>query len=150
MMKTKIFYLTSLIFFAVLFSCKPSANSGEQELVVKRYPDNKPAFVKYFKVEGRDTIFTKEKVLYQNGKTRLEGSLLHGKRDGTWTVYREDGKIWSQTTYKDGLEEGLSVVNHENGKVYYEGTYKAGKRTGIWKFYSKEGQLVNENNFDVK
>ncbi|MCE1167543.1 MAG: hypothetical protein LWX70_05545 [Sphingobacteriia bacterium] len=149
-MKTKLLFLTLFISLSFLFSCKPSANSGEQELVVKRYPDNKPAVIKYFKVEGRDTTFTKEKVLYQDGKTRLEGALSMGKREGTWTVYREDGKIWSQTSYKGGLEDGPSVVNHENGKVYYEGTYKEGKRIGLWKFYNKEGQLVNENNFDQK
>jgi len=98
---------------------------------------------------------------------------INGKLDGKSTVFFLDGKIASQTNYKNGIKEGISrrysekgivleEIPYKNGKfdgwVIYrntkgefiaQGMYEKGLKKGIWKFY-ENGKLIREVDTDKK
>lgn len=79
---------------------------------------------------------------------RIEGSMVNGKRDGTWFSYFKHGGPRSRITYVDGLEEGQTEVFHESGLTYYVGQYHLGRNAGTWIFYDEQGNEVNRAEYD--
>lgn len=57
----------------------------------------------------------KHKIVWNNGKIRVEGEYFQGSKVGIWKEY------------------------FENGKLLYEGEYDNGEGVGIWKFYNQTG-----------
>lgn len=85
---------------------------------------------------------------YEDGKKELEGSYNEKlEREGKWTYWFSDGKIWSECGYKNGLKHGKSTVYYENGQKRYEGNYHNDTTTGIWKFWNEQGSLIKEINY---
>ena len=60
----------------------------------------------------------------------------------------EDGKKWSQATYKNDIKEGKAVVWRESGNKNYEGAYATGKPHGTWIFYDIDGSRLKEVLFE--
>lgn len=87
---------------------------------------------------------------YKNGKLRMEGKLINGKREGVWKSYYEDGNLWSVGMYVNGKRQGTGVVFYSNGKKYMEGDYKDDVRDGKWFFYNEKGDLIKEVDFNKK
>ena len=50
----------------------------------------------------------------------------NGKKQGEYTLYYDDGNIWRQGSYDDGLRDGKWKYLHENGKPSIEWEYKKG------------------------
>ena len=44
--------------------------------------------------------------------------------------------------FKDGINNGYSMVWYPNGKVRYFGDYSDGRRIGDWTFYDEEGVVT--------
>lgn len=130
--------LILLISAALLVSC--SKKSVEKE----KYPDGKIKSEKTFNEIDGDKQLVKEVHYHPNGKKYIEGSYKGNKRDGYWASWYENGQLWSEGEFKDGLSEGKRTVYHPNGKLYYEGDFKAGERVGLWKFYDDAGKKINE------
>lgn len=138
------FSATLLMMLTVAFiSCR--SQSGR--VTVGKFDNNRPRIIKWFKMVDGDTVYTHEIHYYANGQKSLEGALDNDLRDSTWTTWREDGKLWSQSTYKKGRENGVSVTYHATGQKYYEGQYFNGHRVGIWRFYDETGREVNTQDF---
>lgn len=135
-------FITSF-WLAFLVSCGPQ----QSRLITEKYGNEKPKVEKAYTIKGGDTIFTHEVHYHPNGQKKLEGALDNGLRDSTWTAWREDGKIWSQSTYRKGVEHGVAVAYHATGLKYYEGRFVDGKRVGIWRFYDETGREVNTQDF---
>lgn len=55
-----------------------------------RYIDGTP--------NGRHTYY------WANGKKRLEGNFIMGKREGDWNYFTEEGKLFLRIRYKEGIE----------------------------------------------
>ena len=141
-MKTK--YLFTLLFTITMLSCR----TQNGRVVTEKFDNGKPKAGRWFAVEHGDTLFSREVQYHSNGEKSLEGALTAaGERDSTWTAWREDGKLWSQTTYTNGKENGVSVAYYPNGQKYYEGRYVNGRRAGIWLFYDETGREVNRQDF---
>lgn len=117
------------------------------EETVESYPDSTPKVVKYFKESGSDKTLVKECLYYPNHKKYMEGEYKNGKRHGKWTSWFDNGNIWSEGSFKDGLDDGKRTVYHQNGKKFFEGNYTSGKKTGIWKFYDDKGNFTKEENY---
>jgi antitoxin component YwqK of YwqJK toxin-antitoxin module len=49
---------------------------------------------------------------YENGKTKLEGKYIMGKREGDWYLYNEDGTLFLVISYKNGVE-----VRYDGAKI---------------------------------
>jgi antitoxin component YwqK of YwqJK toxin-antitoxin module len=117
------------------------------EETVESYADGSAKVVRFFKEDGRDKTLVKECLYYPNHQKYMEGEYKNGKREGVWKSWNENGNLWSEGTFKNGLDEGLRTIYHENGKKFIEGYYTNGKKTGIWKFYDENGNFVKEENF---
>ncbi|HHC79550.1 MAG TPA: toxin-antitoxin system YwqK family antitoxin [Flavobacteriia bacterium] len=90
---------------------------------------------------------------------------------GNIIYYFENGNIWQEAEYKDGVLHGIRKRNYESGKVknvrtnvdgkihgkwteYYEngqikemGNYQEDEREGLWKEYYKSGKLKAQGNY---
>lgn len=127
----------------LLFSCSPK----EIEKVEGTFEDGKDQFIATYKVVDGVEVKTNEKELYENGKTRMEGAIKNGEREGAWKVYFDDGTLWSEGSYIEGKRSGEAKNYYPNGKLRYEGFFKGDKKTGHWKFYNESGQLEQEKDF---
>jgi antitoxin component YwqK of YwqJK toxin-antitoxin module len=65
----------------------------------------------------------------------------------TGKVYHSTGKIYGETTFKDGKQDGLSTRWYEDGQKEKEGTYKDGIRDGLMILWYENGQKKREINF---
>jgi antitoxin component YwqK of YwqJK toxin-antitoxin module len=87
---------------------------------------------------------------YTNGKLRMEGKLINGKRVGVWKSYYENGNIWSVGVYVNGKRQGTGIVFYNNGKKRMEGDYKNDARSGLWIFYNENGEIIKKEDFNTK
>ncbi len=142
-MKTRLLLFT-LISVVVLFGCK----SKIVEETVESYADGSAKVVRSYKEDGREKTLVKECLYYPNHQKYMEGGYKDGKRDGQWKSWNQNGNLWSEGTFKDGLDEGLRTIYHENGKKFIEGYYTAGKKTGTWKFYDENGNFMKEESYN--
>ena len=46
-----------------------------------------------------------------------KGSLKHGKKEGLWVDYWDDGKLWRKVDYKTGKRHGMYISYHQNGQL---------------------------------
>lgn len=132
------FYLC-LSVFALTISCNKNKQTQNQT-------ENKEAVVNQnFKpAELKDTIGGIYHEYYNNGNIKVTGIYKNKKRDGDWSYFYENGKLWSWGEYTDGIRNGGSSVYYENGVLKMEGNYKNNKQIGLWKFYNEQGKLVKE------
>ncbi len=117
------------------------------EKVKETYPDNAKKLVSYFQVEDGKEVVVEEKHFHQNGKFKMGGKFLNGKREGEWKAYFKNDQIQSLGTFKDGRRTGVGKVYYPNGNLRYEGFYKDDKETGHWKFYTEAGKLSQEKDY---
>ncbi len=88
------------------------------------------------------------KEYYPNGQLRITGELNNdGKKEGTWTSYFENGKKNSESVFKDGINNGYSMVWYPNGNIRYFGDYLEGRRSGSWTFYNEEGEVTKKESY---
>jgi len=136
-------FLSIFIAIIILFGCSGKA----YEVVEETYDDGTPKTVKYYKDETKEKLLM-EVLYYEDGTKKLEGSYKDNERSGEWSYWYPNGNLWSQGSYKKGIDHGLKTVWHENGQKYYEGELKDGKRIGIWSFWDKDGKITKEINYD--
>jgi antitoxin component YwqK of YwqJK toxin-antitoxin module len=99
----------------------------------------------YAEIDGeREAI--REIYYYSDGAKNLEGPLLNGKREGLWKSWYEDGSLWSEGQFRNGMRQGPAVVYYPNGQKMLEGHYTDNERTGLWRSWDEEGRLINETN----
>ncbi|MCK9423582.1 MAG: hypothetical protein M0Q38_13400 [Bacteroidales bacterium] len=141
-MKPNTIFLTLILFG--LISC-----SFEQKKVEETYPDGSPKRVCWYKGKGGNREMTKETTFYPNKQKQMEGTYKDNDRDGLWTYWYENGKLWSQGNFINGKAEGKRTAFFDNGKVRYEGFYKEDVRVGKWRFYDENGRLLKEVNYSA-
>ncbi len=61
--------------------------------------------------------------------------------------YWDNGRLKSETHYKNGKEEGLETFWYKTGKKKNETHYKNGKENGILKTWDKDGNITFQGNF---
>ncbi|MDX1350544.1 MAG: hypothetical protein R3279_09865 [Putridiphycobacter sp.] len=85
---------------------------------------------------------------YPNGQLKMSGKLNNnGQKEGIWISYFENGKKNSESNFKNGVNDGYSMVWYPNGNVRYFGDYKDGKKVGDWTFYNEEGVFIKTESF---
>ena len=139
--------LYGIFIVLIFFSCaKPVP---EFKKVAERYPNGAVRLIEYNTLnEAGDTILLRSESFYETGQTYIKGSFdENGERNGYWVSYRDDGKIWSEGEFLNGINHGLTRAFHENGKLYMEGSYKNGHKDGYWRFYTPTGELEKEIKF---
>ncbi|MBL4593793.1 MAG: hypothetical protein JKX68_08270 [Flavobacteriales bacterium] len=117
------------------------------EKIEGTYPDNQPKKISYFQeVEGKE-VKVEEKYFHQDGKLKMHGKFLNGKREGEWKAYFNNDQLQSVGTFKNGFRIGDAKIYFPNGNLRYEGQYEKDKEIGHWKFYNEQGKLVDEKDY---
>lgn len=71
------------------------------------------------------------------------GSIINGKKEGSWKNYHSNGQLNRSGTYINGEEEGYWFFYHSNGILFAEGEIKNGENQGLWSYYDTEnGNLL--------
>jgi antitoxin component YwqK of YwqJK toxin-antitoxin module len=77
----------------------------------------------------------KEKTYYPNGKLESTGTLINGKKNGTWVYYFENGNVSRKINFKDDLEDGLVKTFFPDNKRNEEIFYSNGNVDSLYRFY---------------
>ena len=110
------------------------------KIIGKRKPDKVEEFVEY----------------HSNGRVKSKGLVKNKKRDGTWKIFDNRGKLIKTVVYADGkminssihndekpkLRDGSAVTYHKNGRIKETGKYSKGKKNGTWKEFDSRGKLL--------
>jgi antitoxin component YwqK of YwqJK toxin-antitoxin module len=139
-MKKSLHWLLSAV---LVFSC----STRTHEFVEESYPDGTPKVVRHYKHENKEGLL-KEIQYYNDSSVYIEGSYKDGERDGVWTAWFRNGKVWSTGEYRNGKESGKKTVYYENGQKYYEGMVEDEKRIGKWTFWDEEGNMLKTIDYD--
>ena len=67
------------------------------------------------------------------------GAIKNGNREGLWTMYYGEGRLWSKGEYKNGNREGPWVMYYPGGLLATKGAHKNGEREGHWVWYREDG-----------
>ncbi len=70
-----------------------------------------------------------------------------GKREGPARSYYDDGQVWIESGYHDGLLEGGYLELYRGGRKAREGAYREGLRTGPWVFFYEDGTVAEESSW---
>jgi antitoxin component YwqK of YwqJK toxin-antitoxin module len=82
-------------------------------------------------------------VAHYNNKWELNGLVTIFK--GNFIPFDTTSSIYSKTTFKNGKKSGLSSLYNDDGKLFMELSYNDGMLNGISKYYLAEtGQLIAE------
>jgi len=117
------------------------------EKIEETYPDNQPKKISFFQEQDGKEVIVEEKHFHKNGKFKMGGKFLNGKREGAWEAYFNNDQIQSIGTFKDGKRVGEAKIYFSNGQLRYEGQYEEDKEVGHWKFYNEQGELINEQDY---
>ncbi len=66
-------------------------------------------------------------------------------KNGRSTIWSNDGKLFMDGYYLNGLKNGKWIILENNG-IYVEGIYKKNKKEGLWSS-KKNSQLISEFNY---
>jgi antitoxin component YwqK of YwqJK toxin-antitoxin module len=67
------------------------------------------------------------------------------RREGPARTYYDDGGLWVEETFREGLRDGPFVERHRNGRTAREGTFAAGWKSGPWKVHFESGAPEEES-----
>jgi antitoxin component YwqK of YwqJK toxin-antitoxin module len=141
-MKTKLLILACLILS--LASCR-----FENKVIEETYPDGSTKRLCVYLGKGQGRELLKETTYYPNKQPQMEGTYKDNKRDGKWTYWYENGKLWSEGMFVKGKSDGKRTTYFENGKVRYDGFYKEDMRVGKWRFFDESGRLLKELDYSA-
>jgi antitoxin component YwqK of YwqJK toxin-antitoxin module len=159
-MKTKIFFITSLL---LIVGCSKEPINYETTLVERddvyyTKDTNKPysgqVFCLYKYGDKKDEGTLKDGRMisrtewewydYESGQKKSESPFKDGKQDGLGTLWYEDGQKYIEITFKNGKLDGLYTFWYESGQKKSELTYKDGKYDGLWTDWYENGQKEKE------
>jgi antitoxin component YwqK of YwqJK toxin-antitoxin module len=85
-----------------------------------------------------------KKEFYDNGKLKSETHYKNGEKDGLDTWWHESGNKNNETHYKNDKEEGLSTCWYDTGNKNNETHYKNGERDGLSTYWYYSGNKQSE------
>ena len=143
MKKIALILLPLLVFIA-------GCHWGTNREIEQKYPDGSTKVEKYYTYKKGKKELVKEVQYFENKQMKMEGYYLNNLRNGKWTAWHKNGKVWSEGFFKDGLSEGIRTVYHENGNKDMVGRYARDQKVGKWQFYDNAGKLDKEADYDKK
>ena len=93
----------------------------------------------------------KEKGIYQswyeNGQLYTQCNYKNGILEGLYQRWHEKGQLCEQGHYRNGQLEGLYQRWYENGQLQLETNYKNGKPDGLYSYLDEDGELQVQYNY---
>lgn len=88
-----------------LFYAGCSDRQGKR--IISTFTERHPKQINYYRLDGKDTIWTRSEFYYQNGNKQLDGELAaNGRMSGIWTIWFENGQKNAAATFDKGLRKG--------------------------------------------
>jgi antitoxin component YwqK of YwqJK toxin-antitoxin module len=84
---------------------------------------------------------------YPNHCIKSAGPVKGNKKYGRWTVWYDDGTLWSEGEFKYDVSDGLRTVYYPDGRKYYEGRYLLGEKMGQWTFWNERGDVISQTTY---
>ena len=85
---------------------------------------------------------------FSNGQKQREGTYRNGHPIGTWKEWYENGQLKASLSFllsgSETVKNGTYTMYHENGKVAVKGNYAYGRKTGKWQKFDEEGKPIVE------
>lgn len=90
-----------------------------------------------------------KRTMNDNSKTYLYAieSYKGGKRNGLCTYFFSNGKIETESYFRNDTLHGLSKVYKDFGGLRYEENFKNGRTHGFKKYYNTDGELLEEHEY---
>lgn len=106
--------------------------NGTESPLFKTYPFNKmrPPFSSTVEFEA-DNMHGVWVISDRDKHVAFQIELQQGQRNGTTTVFHPNGQVFQQSTYSNGLLEGVSIEKSQDGKVVREDIYAAGRKQAV-------------------
>ena len=82
---------------------------------------------------------------HDNGRLWTETTIKDGELDGLYKSWFSDGNIAEESIYKNGLYDGPYKAWSGNGQLIIECTYKNGILDGTYKYMGSDGCLIENN-----
>ena len=84
---------------------------------------------------------------FENGNKHTETSFNEGIKEGVWTVYFENGLPEKIGSILNGKDDGQYKEYYETGQLKYDYTYQNGSKEGVWKSWYADGGKYTERHF---
>ncbi len=81
------------------------------------------------------------KEYYETGKTKAEGWVYKGVKNGYWRLYHPNGQLSEKGYYKNNQRIKYWHFYSQRGLRAQEGHYQNGKKTNWWLFYDANGRI---------
>ncbi len=108
---------------------------------LKDYPANEVRYLKSYLTEADTPSEAAFFGIYQKNDV--------GGISGSCQIFRLDSTLIENTTFENGLREGVSYKYYPNQTLKAKGIYKADKAIGIWEYWFENGQKQEELDFDL-
>ena len=76
-----------------------------------------------------------------------EANFKDGEQDGKSIIYYRNGQIEMESNFKDGLANGKTILYYRNGQIQMESNFKDGEQDGKEIRYYKNGQIQYDENY---
>jgi antitoxin component YwqK of YwqJK toxin-antitoxin module len=67
------------------------------------------------------------------------------RRDGPARTFYDDGGLWIEERFREGLRDGPFLERHRNGRPARAGSFARGARTGRWTIHFDSGAVAEES-----
>ncbi|HKE15877.1 MAG TPA: hypothetical protein VKB80_13465 [Kofleriaceae bacterium] len=71
-------------------------------------------------------------------------------KHGPYRLWRPNGTIAMEGTYREGLETGDWKFYWDSGAILETGVFRDGKKVGLWRSFRREGGLDSETPYDAE
>ena len=99
-------------------------------------------FVRTYLVDGKEVY--RETLDKNLDIIKKEGSLP----DGTVKEFFDNGKVYFECEFKNGVRNGLCRIYFDNGKVSIEKSYENGQLQGLVRVFHPTGRLHKEMHYE--
>ena len=97
----------------------------------------------YREKDGQEVLHGKYITWYENGRRFSEQSFRNGKAEGRTVYWHENGKKSAQGIYHDGNPGGTWTSSHKNGQKESSCNYVNGEREGVCLWWDDHGRLAD-------
>ncbi len=84
---------------------------------------------------------------FENGKLSTESTYKNNLHEGQSKAFYENGNLESIFNYKNGIKHGVFKTYFENSKLKVSGYYKNGERDSLWIWYKETGVEDDSKNY---
>ena len=84
----------------------------------------------YIQAEFKDGFYNGKYEEHEYNKLKCEGVYKEGRKNGTFKMYDDEGRMKEEKFYKEGKQDGKELSYDFDGTLRRDHTYKDGRQVG--------------------